>query len=187
LRRRLTEALGFNGDYYQAVAEKISELDQQGLEEVFSHILKNTRERTRRKRIRDLKNYILSNWAGISDLPKEDRLGVIEGQVRHTIARRMKNIGGGWSSRGTDHMARLLAAKANNELSKYSGSSGGFIRERITRVLPTKIVDPKSKPSKEDLSRWLAATMPLLEGPSSGKMWVKYVLRPLTSASYRTA
>ena len=187
LRRRLTEALGFNGDYYQAVAEKILELDKQGLEEVFSHILKSTRERTRRKRIRDLRNYILGNWTGISDLPKEERLGVIEGQVRHTIARRMKNIGGGWSSRGTDHMARLLAAKANNELSRYSGSSGDFKREKITRVLPSRIVDPKSKPSKEDISRWLAATLPLLEGPSSGQMWVKYVLRPLTSASYLIA
>lgn len=187
LRKRLTEALGFNGDYYQAVAEKILELNQKDLEEVFSHILKNTREKARRKRIRDLQNYILGNWTGISDLPKEERLGVIEGQVRHTIARRMKNIGGGWSSTGTDHMARLLAAKANNEISKYSGSSGGFERERIARVLPSKLVDPKSKPSKKDLSEWLAAAVPLLEGPASGKMWAKYVLRPLTSASYRTA
>lgn len=187
LRKRITQALGFNGDYYQAVAEKILELNQKDLEEVFSHILKNTREKTRRKRIRDLQNYILGNWTGISNLPKEERLGVIEGQVRHTIARRMKNIGGGWSSTGTDHMARLLAAKANNEISKYSGSSGGFERERITRALPSKLVDPKSKPSKKDLSEWLAATVPLLEGPASGKMWAKYVLRPLTSASYRTA
>lgn len=187
LRKRLTEALGFNGDYYQAVAEKICDLDQKGLEEVFAHILENTREKSKRKRIRELQNYIWGNWAGISDLPKKERLGVIEGQVRHTIARRMKNIGGGWSSTGTDHMARLLAAKANQELSKYSGGSDGFERDRIRRVLPPKLVDPKSKPSEKDLSEWLAASVPLLEGPASGKMWAKYVLRPLTSASYRTA
>ncbi len=84
-------------------------------------------------------------------------------------------------------MARLLAAKANNELSKYSGGSEDFKREQIKKALPQTLVDPKSKPSKKDLSEWLAATMPLLEGPASGKMWVKYVIRPLTSASYRTA
>lgn len=187
LRKRLTEALGFNADYYQAVAEKIRELDHEGLEEVFKHIVRNTREKNKQKRILDLQNYIFGNWGGISNLPKEERLGVIEGQVRHTIARRMKNIGGGWSSTGTDHMARLLAAKANNELSKYSGDSQGFKRDRIANVLPKTIVNPKSKPSKKDVSEWLAASMPLLEGPASDKMWVKYVIRPLTSASYRTA
>ena len=70
LRKRLTEALGFNGDYYQAVAEKLRELDQKGLEEVFKHIVKDTREKNKQKRILDLQNYIFGNWEGISNLPK---------------------------------------------------------------------------------------------------------------------
>lgn len=187
LRKRITEALSFNADYYQDVVEKLWESDLAGLEESFKHILKNTREKAKRKRVLDLQKYILDNWEGISKLPKEDRLGVIEGQVRHTIARRMKNIGGGWSSAGTDHMARLLAAKANNELPRYLGASRGFNPRRIKKVVPTKLVDSQSKASKKELNEWMAATVPLLEGPASGKMWVKYVLRPLTSASYRSA
>lgn len=181
LRKRLMGALGFNKDYYQTVAEKLYELDIDGLKETFTIILKNTRG-ARREQVKRLQNYIFDNWGGISNLPKEDRLGVIEGQVRHTIARRMKCIGGGWSPTGTDHMARLLAAKANKELFKYSGVTGSFKRDRITSVLPKTLVDPQSKPSKEDISEWMAAAMPILDGPSSGKMWVKYVLRPLTSA-----
>ncbi|MGB4504761.1 MAG: UPF0236 family protein, partial [Syntrophaceticus sp.] len=181
LRKRLMGALGFNKDYYQTVAEKLYELDIDGLKEVFRIILKNTRG-ARRERVKRLQHYIFDNWGGISNLPKEDRLGVIEGQVRHTIARRMKSIGGGWSPTGTDHMARLLAAKANKELFKYSGVTGSFKRDQITSVLPKTLVDPQSKPNKEDISEWMAAAMPILEGPSSGKMWVKYVLRPLTSA-----
>lgn len=181
LRKRLMGALGFNKDYYQTVAEKLYELDIDGLKEVFRIILKNTRG-ARRERVKRLQHYIFDNWGGISNLPKEDRLGVIEGQVRHTIARRMKCIGGGWSPTGTDHMARLLAAKANKELFKYSGVTGSFKRGQITSVLPKTLVDPQSKPSKEDISEWMAAAMPILDGPSSGKMWVKYVLRPLTSA-----
>lgn len=181
LRKRLMEALGFNKDYYQTVAEKLYELDIDGLKETFTIILKNTKG-ARRERVKRLQHYIFDNWGGISNLPKEDRLGVIEGQVRHTIARRMKSIGGGWSPTGTDHMARLLAAKANEELFKYSGVTGSFKRDQITSVLPKTLVDPQSKPSKEDISEWMAAAMPILDGPSSGKMWVKYVLRPLTSA-----
>jgi len=187
LRKRLTEALAFNGDYYQAVAEKLLELDRAGLEETFKHILGHTRERNKRKRILGLQNYIFNNWEGISNLPKEERLGAIEGQVRHTIARRMKHIGGGWSSAGADDMARLLAAKANKELSKYSGEWKDYNRNQIASVLPSKLIDPQSKPSKEELNDWIAATMPLLKGPASSKMWVKYVLRPLTSATFRSA
>jgi PAS domain S-box-containing protein len=181
LRKRLTEALGFNKNYYQTVAEKLYEIDLDGLKEAFGSILKKTKGEAKRKKVANLQKYILNNWEGISNLPKEDRLGVIEGQVRHTIARRMKGIGGGWSSTGTDHMARLLAAKANNELVKYSGVSDGYKRDQIASVLPKTLVDPRSKSSKKDTNEWLAAAMPVLEGPSSGKTWVKYVLRQLTS------
>ncbi|MGI6406413.1 MAG: ISLre2 family transposase [Syntrophaceticus sp.] len=181
LRKRLTEALGFNKNYYQTVAEKLYEIDLDGLKEALGSILKKTKGEAKRKKVANLQKYILNNWEGISNLPKEDRLGVIEGQVRHTIARRMKGIGGGWSSTGTDHMARLLAAKANNELVKYSGVSDGYKRDQIASVLPKTLVDPRSKSSKKDTNEWLAAAMPVLEGPSSGKTWVKYVLRQLTS------
>lgn len=54
--------------------------------------------------------------SGIAQLPEEERLGTIEGQVRHTIARRMKRIGARWMLEGADRMSRLLAAKANGEL-----------------------------------------------------------------------
>lgn len=183
LQKRLTEALGFNKNYYQAVAERLYELDFEGLRDEFRTILKNIKGENKRKLVVRLENYIFDNQEGISNLPKEKRLGVIEGQVRHTITRRMKCIGGGWGSTGTDHMARLLAAKSNKELFKYSGVTKGFKRERLLNALPKALVDSSFKPSKEDTGKWLAATMPVLDGPSSGEMWVRHVLRPLVSAS----
>ncbi len=51
----------------------------------------------------------------VAQIP-EGGLGVIGGQVRHAPARRMKRIAARWSPGGTDRMARLLSAKANEEL-----------------------------------------------------------------------
>ncbi|MBC7076109.1 MAG: hypothetical protein H5T98_08645 [Syntrophomonadaceae bacterium] len=90
-------------------------------------------------------------------------------------------IGGGWSTTGADNMARLLAAKADKELSRYVGVSQS-IKKEIKQLMPTALVKPDCKPTREDMSRWLAASVPLLGSQAPGKMWVKYVLRPLTSA-----
>ena len=48
--------------------------------------------RSSEKGLRILKKYLVDNWVGIAQLPEEERLGAIEGQVRHIIARRMKRI-----------------------------------------------------------------------------------------------
>ncbi|MBC7343760.1 MAG: hypothetical protein H5U02_15165 [Clostridia bacterium] len=60
-----------------------------------------------------LRQYLMDNWEGIIEKLHEAGLGVIQGQVSHTIARRMKRIGTCWTPAGSDRMARLLSAKSN--------------------------------------------------------------------------
>jgi hypothetical protein len=118
LRENLTEALACSTTGYQAAVRAIEQHDQHTLIDILDRTAKQN-QKAKRDRIKKLKHYLLDNWDGITSQIPKDGLGVIEGQVRHVIARRMKRIGARWSPGGTDRMARLLAAKANDELSRY--------------------------------------------------------------------
>jgi len=179
LRKKITEALGFKQEYCQAVYKKIQELDREGLQRTFDQILKPNQGK-KKKKIEDLRSYILKNWEGIVQVPKEERLGAIEGQGRHIITRRMKHIGARWSPLGTEHMGRLLAAKANNELHRYAGSELSFKRETLSRALAKVETASKRKAHHQSEGAWLRASVPALAGPNQDKIWVKKVLKPLT-------
>jgi len=185
LRKRLTESLSFSSKHYQTVCEQIASLNRDGLEKSLAEAMKAATDKAKRKRVGELYSYLMNNWEGISNVPKEERMGTIEGQVRHTIARRMKRIGARWTPAGTDHMARLLAARANNELDRYASHYRNIDRERLARVMPVNIV--KQKPTQKDWSEWLAAEIPALYGPESDKMWIKYVLRGISRINAMTA
>jgi hypothetical protein len=92
----------------------------------------------------------------------------------------MKRIGARWSPAGTDNMARLLAAKANQELSRYATHYQPIEQEKLIKVLPESLVKPNDKDSQRDYSNWLAAEIPARFGPHADHMWVKYVLREIS-------
>ena len=174
LRKRLTEALGSSQEY-EAVARGIARLDREAVLaslERAQALLRGARKR----RIKELQTYLLENWDGISQLPEEERLGAIEGQVRHTIARRMKRIGARWTPEGADRMARLLAAKANGELSRYSCGAKSNLAKLGAFDMPLEKATPCHD---EDLEAWLRATMPALKGPYASRPWIKYVLKEM--------
>jgi len=188
LRKRLTESLSFSSKHYEAVCNHIANLDREGLEKALSEAIKAAGDKAKRKRVMELYNYLMKNWEGITNLPPEERLGAIEGQVRHTIARRMKRIGARWTAVGTDRMARLLAARSNNELNRYVSDYRDIDRQRLARVMPVSAVNAKDKLTKKDWSEWLAVHIPALQGPESGKkMWIKYILRGISRISAMTA
>ena len=117
----------------------------------------------------------------MAQLPEEERLGAIEGQVRHTIARRMKRVGARWTLEGADRMGRLLSAKANGELSRYVAKPKTTFANLLSDEVPVEKVDGCHQ---EDLEAWLRASMPALYGPSAGKPWVKYVLKEIASLQW---
>lgn len=180
LRKHLTESLSFSRQHYQQVCEKILDLDREGLEKVLNEALKIAKGKNQRKRVSQLRRYLLDNWSGISQLPAEERLGTVEGQIRHTIARRMKRIGARWSPAGTDNMARLLAAQANHELGRYANYYQPIKQEKLIKILPASVIKANDKDSRRDYSDWLAAEIPARFGPHADHMWVKYVLRGIT-------
>jgi Uncharacterised protein family (UPF0236). len=187
LRKRLTEALSFSSKHYRAVSMHIANLDREGLEKALGEALQAAGDKARRKRVKELHSYLVSNWEGIAKLPVEERLGTIEGQVRHTIARRMKRIGARWSPAGTDHMARLLAARSNNELMRYADDHRVIDRDRLARVMPESAINIKDGTTRRDLGEWLAAKVPAIYGPEADKMWIKYVLKRIAGFNVMTA
>lgn len=160
IRKNLTEALAFSATGYQAAARAIEQKDRNTLAGVLDRTAKAS-SGPRKARIKKLKAYLLDNWDGITSKLPEGGLGVIEGQVRHTIARRMKRIGARWSPQGTDRMARLLAAKANGELEGYLAGKAphGSTLARLAGEAPIK----RRACSVEDTQSWLQAHVPSLD------------------------
>ncbi len=176
LRKRLCEALSFSSNSYEEVCSGIAFLDLEKVIEALNKNIKLSRG-ARRKRVKDLKKYLFLNWGGIAALPEEERLGTIEGQVRHTITRRMKRIGARWTDSGANRMSRLLAAKANGELTSYISGKKNTIKE-LLEFEP--VFKNTSRDKQEDLEAWLSTSMPALSGPHSSRPWIKYILKELT-------
>ncbi|MGE5585909.1 MAG: hypothetical protein ACM309_10340, partial [Bacillota bacterium] len=93
-------------------------------------------------------------------------------------ARRMKRIGARWTPEGADRMARLLAAKSNDELLRHLGRKASPAPESMT--LPTVDIGRMSAQA-EDVEAWLRAKVPALTGPFASREWIKHVLRAITS------
>lgn len=82
-------------------------------------------------------------------------------------------------------MARILATKANGELSQHT-TRWVVNHERLKEIADTKKTDAKKEVEKqraEDIEKWLRVSMPALRGPFAGQPWVKYVLRELSRLS----
>jgi len=163
LRKNLTEYLAFSTTIHQAVVEAIEQKNLQALIDILDRAAKKANKDTRRK-INKLKKYLLENWEGIISQLPEGGLGAIEGQVRHTIARRMKRIGARWSPEGTDRMARLLAAKANNELSDALSVSKP-INITLAKAVGDTPINIHRSCSVEDTGAWLQAHVPAIDTP----------------------
>lgn len=183
LRRRLTEALGYSGKAYVLVTEGLLNLDQQALVTALDRAIQVNRG-ARRQRIKQLKRYLLDNWQGIAALPEEERLGAIEGQVRHTIARRMKRIGARWSPDGAERMGCLLAVRANDELDRYANRIEPPF-ETLKKAAGSEAFQLPKRFGK-DPEAWILTNCPALAGPHAGRHWVKHILRRIGSPEWST-
>ena len=182
LRRAILEGLGYNEKAYKAVCAALADNDWDRTEQALT-AAKKTSVGARRKRIAELHRYLQANWEGICRSGATESLGAIEGQIFHHIARRMKRHGARWSRPGADHLARLLAARANGELLEAAKSVWQAQPEIIRGAVsggPICDKDRAIRAIKEDPGAWLQKSMPALYGSSARDPWVKYVLRVLT-------
>lgn len=177
LRRALLEGLSQDEEAYRAVCAGLAARDWDAVERALAAAERRSRGAGRR-RVGDLRRYLQSNWEGICEADAGERLGAIEGQVFHHVARRMKRHGARWSEAGADHLVRLLAARANGELLEAAKSRRLAHPDEVRRVLGTGrlIAD---LPSGANAGECLRARVPALYGPAAGSPWVKHVLREL--------
>lgn len=181
LRRALREGLGHDGRVYPRVCEALAA--GKPWREV-QQLLHRAARRTcgeRGQRARELMQYLERQWDGIAADPEARRLGAIEAENSHVLAKRMKRRGAAWSAKGAHHMGRLRAAQANGELERYA--SAAWVRRReLLATLPRPGILRESPTAKdlEDAAVWLRARVPALYGPHSDRHWVE-VLRQLTN------
>ncbi|NHM26889.1 ISLre2 family transposase [Desulfofundulus sp. TPOSR] len=178
LSKHLTEALWYDEETFRKVAAAISRGNWQETQGVLTEAAKKTRG-NRKKRITKLLHYLEENWVGIVASAGAKRLGTIEGQIQHNVARRMKRLGARWTINGGDRMARILAAKANGKLDNYV--LRWPVKHEKLRELAQK---PVEKQKAGDVEKWLQATLPALKGPFADRPWIKYVLRELARPDF---
>jgi len=89
----------------------------------------------------------------------------------------MKRVGARWSSDG----ARLLAAKANNELNGHASQPVKKVNSRLAALIDRTKQHISGDVIKhaEDIGAWLRAKVPALHGPYQSTPFVKYVLRQI--------
>jgi ElaB/YqjD/DUF883 family membrane-anchored ribosome-binding protein len=156
------------------VASAIVSKDLEALKKSLSDAEKRASQQ-KRKLIKDFRQYVLDNWDGIKTSDEAASLGTIEGQIYHWIARRMKRVGARWSPDGADRMARLLAAKANNELNDYASQSVKKVNKRLTVLIDRtrQHISEDLVKHAEDIGAWLQAKVPALRGPYQSTPFVK--------------
>ena len=176
LRRALVEALGRGHAVYPEVCAGIATGDWARVEAALQGALQQGKKE-KRDDIRRLGGYLRNNWEGIVESQEAQNLGAIEGQVFHHVARRMKRHGARWSGAGANHLAWLLAARANDELfhdrAKPTEACPGIRSTLIGRASSAR------KTLGSDPREWLAASLPALTGPHGDRPWVKWCLRQL--------
>ena len=126
LRRALLRALGREQEAYRAVCAALEAQEWGQVEAALKEAERGSGARGQ-ERIRELRKYLRQNWGGIVGSGAAAGLGAIEGQVFHTVARRMKRHGARWSAKGADHLVRVMVARANGKppvwRSKQAGGS----------------------------------------------------------------
>ena len=181
LRRALREGLGHDARVYPRVCEALAAGKPWPEVQLLLQVALRRARGERRRRVCELMQYLERQWDGIVADPEWRRLGAVEAENYHVLAKRMKRRGAAWSAKGAHHMGRLRAAQANGELERYA--SPAWVRRReLFGALPRPGILRESPSAKdlEDAAAWLRARVPALYGPHSDRHWVD-VLRQLIS------
>lgn len=117
LNKYVKEATAHLGDeaITQGLRDGLDEADKDLVKRVLDKILEKTEIETKRNAVKDVKRYILSNWAGIAI--KVDNYDIVgcsaEGHVSHVFSDRLSSRPKGWSLKGADQMSQLRVFKQN--------------------------------------------------------------------------
>lgn len=147
-------------------------------------MLRTTANGERAAELIRLQHYLVSNASGLKDYRGETKTGTMlrgtgamEGNVSKLIARRMKNQGMSWSSRGIRSMLcirfKVLEKKLEEYLHGNAPNSNLPVRDR------KKVNYVIDKVMKQNYIEWFHGEMPALYGPHPSRPWVR-ILKSLT-------
>ena len=184
--RKILKKLG-RSSYVPRVFKAIEAGDKESLIKDLQEAKNYRRKKKDKKKVEELKRYLLNHWEAIQnqhnkdlEIPVEIRgMGAIESNIDKVFANRFKKWGMRWSKEGAENLAQIILADRNNRLEKWFSCMNWEINQE--KIQP-KIKEAASK-NKEGLTagqkktasylKALKAHMPALEGPDSGKNWVK--------------
>ena len=175
--RKIRKLLGrskFIPDVYQAIRDK----DKEKLVEVLNKAKSYRRKKKDKKKVEDLKEYLLRYWENIQsfedrgiDVPDEMRgMGAIESNVDKILVIRVKNEGMSWTIEGLKNLAAIIITDRNNELEFKINKRDWEFKELPEIKEGNRSL--QTKPSRDE-SEVLKAGMPALEGPESGEDWIE--------------
>ncbi len=184
--KKILRKLG-RSSYVPQVQEAIKDHDKEKLIEVLSEAKSYRKKEKDKKKVEELKNYLLNNWEALKDYRDLDigfpdeisnnirGMGAIESNIDKVLANRFKKRGMRWSKAGAVNMAKIIIAKRNGELEKLLSRRNWEFKDkkdqRGYRTVKQKVSAKKHKTKK--------GSLPALEGSSAGKDWVK-ALRDLS-------
>jgi len=182
--RKIRQLLG-RSHFVPKVYQAIRDDDKEKLIEVLNKARSYRQKKEDKKKVDELKNYLLSYWQNIQpfedrgiDLPDEMRgMGAIESNVDKILVVRVKNEGMSWTIEGLKNLAAIIIADRNNELEFKINKRDWEFKELPEIKEGNRSL--QTKPSRDE-SEVLKAGMPALEGPMSGKDWTE-ILRILSS------
>lgn len=101
---------------YQGLKDALDWSDKEMAYRVFDRILELTENETKIAAVKDVRKYIMNNWAGIA-IKAEKGYEIIgcsaEGHVSHVLSNRLSSRPMGWSKTGANQMTKLLVYKRN--------------------------------------------------------------------------
>ncbi len=121
LNKYILTATSREARYRDRIWRAINEGNEKELKEAFNELSKIAQTEQEKKKIREVKKYILNNWEGIKIYKEdEDVIGCsAEGHISHVFSDRLSRNPLGWSREGLKLMAKLRVFKKN----------GGNLRE----------------------------------------------------------
>jgi len=184
--RKILRKLG-RSSYVPRVFEAIETGDKEILVEDLQEAKKYRKKKKDKKKVEELKKYLLNHWEAIQnqhnrdlEFPVEIRgMGAIESNIDKVFADRFKKRGMCWSKKGAENLAQIILADRNNSLEKWFSCMNWEIKKEQIKPKIKKAANKNKQRltagQKETASyrKALTAHMPALEGPDSGKDWVK--------------
>lgn len=173
--RKIIKLLG-RSRYVPKVYQAIRADDKEMLVQVLNKAKSYRKKKKDKKKVEDLKEYLLEYWENIKpfekrgiEVPDEMRgMGAIESNVDKILVVRVKNEGMSWTIEGLKNLVALIIAARNNELEFKINKRDWEFKELPEIKEGNRSL--QTEPSRDELEV-ISASMPALEGPMAGKDW----------------